>query len=95
MVISTGFKIQYSSQALVAHAYNPSYSGVRDQEAHSSKPALSPKESQKRAGGVSLSSNPSTTKKKKEKILYSFLYRKYINHIYPLNLRDNTELLYL
>jgi hypothetical protein len=27
------------SQALVAHAYNPSYSGGRDQEDHGSKPA--------------------------------------------------------
>jgi hypothetical protein len=27
------------SQALVAHAYNPSYSGGKDQEDHSSKPA--------------------------------------------------------
>jgi hypothetical protein len=27
------------SQALVAHAYNPSYSRGRDQEDHSSKPA--------------------------------------------------------
>jgi hypothetical protein len=28
-----------NSWALVAHAYNPSYSGGRDQEDHSSKPA--------------------------------------------------------
>jgi hypothetical protein len=28
------------SQMLVAHAYNPSYSGGRDQEDHDSKPAL-------------------------------------------------------
>jgi hypothetical protein len=60
------------SRALVAHAYNPSYSGGRDQEDLGSKPIscklftrpyLEKKPSQKRAGGVaSLSSNTSTTK---------------------------------
>jgi hypothetical protein len=30
----------YPSWALVAHSCNPSYSGGRDQEDHSSKPAL-------------------------------------------------------
>jgi hypothetical protein len=42
-----------ASRVLVAHAYNTSYSGGRDQEDHSSKPALS--------------SNPRATKKKKKK----------------------------
>jgi hypothetical protein len=36
MVISTGLKILHSSQVLVADACNPSYSGGRDQEDHSS-----------------------------------------------------------
>jgi hypothetical protein len=33
------FKSMPNSRALVAHAYNPSYSGGRDQEDHGSKPA--------------------------------------------------------
>jgi hypothetical protein len=32
-------KYQEENQAPMAHAYNPSYSGGRDQEDHSSKPA--------------------------------------------------------
>jgi hypothetical protein len=32
------FKIALDSQVPVAHAYNPSYSGGRHQENHSSKP---------------------------------------------------------
>jgi hypothetical protein len=65
------------SQALVAHAYNPSYSGGRDQEDHNSKPDqgnsfmrhyLKKKNpSQKRAG---LSSSPSTDKKKKANFVF-------------------------
>jgi hypothetical protein len=59
----------------VAHACNPSYSGGRDQEDCSSKPAwttvgktLSQKNpSQKTAGEVALSSNPSTEKQKERK----------------------------
>jgi hypothetical protein len=51
---------------LVAHAYNPSYSGGRDQEDHGSKPApsivhetLSRKYlTQKRAGGVAQNVGP-------------------------------------
>jgi hypothetical protein len=34
------FQRKHLSQALVAHACNPSYSGDSDQEDHSSKPAL-------------------------------------------------------
>jgi hypothetical protein len=76
------------SQALVAHAYNPSYSRGRDQEDHSSKPAqansswdlLSWKNpSQKRAGGVAQSIGPEFEpqyhKRKKE----SNLMIKYIH----------------
>jgi hypothetical protein len=37
----------------VAHAYNPSYSGGRDQEVHSCKPAWAKKyPTQNRAGGM-------------------------------------------
>jgi hypothetical protein len=50
----------------VAHAYNPSYSGSRDQEDRSSKPAqadssrdpISKKTSQKRAGGAAQGVGP-------------------------------------
>jgi hypothetical protein len=50
----------------VAHTCNPSYSGGRDQEDHSSKPAqanssrdpISKKPSQRRAGGVVLGIDP-------------------------------------
>jgi hypothetical protein len=57
------------------HDCNPSYSGGRDQEDHSSKSAQDYLEnpSQKRAGavpqGVSLSSSPSTEKKKQKKTI--------------------------
>jgi hypothetical protein len=64
----------------VAHAYNPSYSGGRDQEDQGSKPAqanssmrpyLKKNPSQKRLVGwlkvKALSSSPSTEKKRKEK----------------------------
>jgi hypothetical protein len=34
------FNILISAQALVAHAYNPSYSGGRDQQHLGSEPAL-------------------------------------------------------
>jgi hypothetical protein len=66
-----------SSQALVAHTCNPSYSGGRDQQDHGLKPAqgnsswdpISKNPSQKRAGGVAqgvgLSSSPSITHTKK------------------------------
>jgi hypothetical protein len=63
----------------VTYAWNPNYSGGRDQEDHSLKPApgkqftrpyLEKYQSQKRAGGVAqgvvLNSNPSTAKKKKK-----------------------------
>jgi hypothetical protein len=54
------------SQALGAHAYNPSYSGGIDQEDHSSKPAqanssqdpISKKPSQKITGGVAQGVGP-------------------------------------
>jgi hypothetical protein len=54
-------------QAPVAHAYNPSYTRVRDQEDHGSKPAWEnssrdpiskKKKSQKRAGGVAQGVGP-------------------------------------
>jgi hypothetical protein len=59
------------NRAPVALACNPSYSGGRDQEDPSSKPArgISAQDpnskipSQKSAGGVALSSNPSTEEK--------------------------------
>jgi hypothetical protein len=51
----------------VAHAYNPSYSGGRDQEDHSSKPGgktLTQKNpSQKSAGGVAQGVGPVLKKK--------------------------------
>jgi hypothetical protein len=59
----------FLSSALVAHTYNPSYSGGRDQEDHGLKPTLSEKLFTK-IGLVewlkvkALSSSPSTTKKK-------------------------------
>jgi hypothetical protein len=40
MLINKYFKNKYSGQVLVAYAYNPTYSGVRDQEDCRSKPAL-------------------------------------------------------
>jgi hypothetical protein len=54
------------SQALVAHAYNPSYSGGRDQEDRGLKPAwgkrskdpISKHPSQKRAGGMAQGIGP-------------------------------------
>jgi hypothetical protein len=55
------------SWVLVAHACNPSYSGVRDQEDHNLKPTsdkqfrrpyLKKKKSQKRAGGVAQGVGP-------------------------------------
>jgi hypothetical protein len=54
------------SQAPVAHAYNPSYSGGRDQEDHGSKPdqtnssrdPISKKPITKRAGGVAQDVGP-------------------------------------
>jgi hypothetical protein len=61
------------SQVLVAHICNPSYSGGRDQEDRGWKPAqvnsfqapiLKKNPSQKRAGGVTQGSNPSTATKK-------------------------------
>jgi hypothetical protein len=64
---------------LVAHAYNPSYSGDRDQEDHSSKPACGNSSenlsrenpSQNRAGGVAQDVGPKFKsqyrKKKKQK----------------------------
>jgi hypothetical protein len=60
------FKINPESRAPVAHAYNPSYSGGRDQEDHSSKPVqtnssrdpISKKYSQKMAGGVAQGIDP-------------------------------------
>jgi hypothetical protein len=59
-------KINNASQAPVAHACNPSYSGGRDQEDCSSKPAqanssrdpVSKNPSQKRAGGVAQGEGP-------------------------------------
>jgi hypothetical protein len=39
-LVEMGCKEIYASQAPVAHAHNPSYSGGRDQEDRSSKPAL-------------------------------------------------------
>jgi hypothetical protein len=73
----------------VAHAYNPSYSGGRDQEARGSKPArtnssvrpyLKKKHSQKRAGGVAQvvgpEFKPQDLKKKKSGI---------VNHYEPHN----------
>jgi hypothetical protein len=71
------FKIKKQCWAPVAHTCNPSYSGGRDQENHSSKaslgklftrPYLKKKKTlhKNRAGGVAggegLSSSPSTTK---------------------------------
>jgi hypothetical protein len=66
-------------RASVAHAYNPSYSGSRDQEDRSSNPALANslrgpilKKTHHKKGLLewfkvqAMSSNPSTTKKKKE-----------------------------
>jgi hypothetical protein len=59
------------SQALVAHAYNPSYSGCRDQENQGLKPAqakqflrpcLKKNHHKKRAGGVSQGESPDFTK---------------------------------
>jgi hypothetical protein len=64
---------------LVSQAYNPSYSGGRDQEGHGSKPAwansscdpILKKPITKRAGGVAQGQGPefkpSTIKKKKKK----------------------------
>jgi hypothetical protein len=62
------------SPVLVAHAYNPSYLGGRDQEEQGSKPAWANRpyfqktHHKKRAGGVArgytLSSSPSITKRK-------------------------------
>jgi hypothetical protein len=70
----------------VAHAYNPSYSGGRDQETHGSKPAQAnpsrnpiSKNPFAKIGLVEwlkvrvLSSSPSTAKKKKKKI-YIYIY---------------------
>jgi hypothetical protein len=60
-IIMTTIKIGKKSQAPVAHAYNPSYSGGRDQEGHNLKPAwgnnsqdpnLEKTHPQKRAGGM-------------------------------------------
>jgi hypothetical protein len=66
---------KHSSQAPVAHTYNPSYSGGRDRKDHGSKPALGKQfarpylkniHHKKKTGAVaqggSLSSNPSTAK---------------------------------
>jgi hypothetical protein len=59
--IKTSFKKLGVSWVLVAHAYNPSYLGDRNQEDHGSKPALGKwfvrfvskiPNTQKRAGGV-------------------------------------------
>jgi hypothetical protein len=66
-------------QVLVAHACNPSYSGGRDQEDHSSKTAwanseqdpISKTPSQERAGGVAQSIGPEFKpqyQKKKKKV---------------------------
>jgi hypothetical protein len=73
-------KIVNLGLALVAHTCNPSYSGGRDQEDRSSKPAqengstrpyVENTHHKNRTVGVAkvkaLSSNPSTTKKKKRK----------------------------
>jgi hypothetical protein len=62
-------------QAPVAYAYNPSYSGGRDQEDCSSKPAqvnssqdpISKKTITKKGWWSGSSSSPSTTPKKKKK----------------------------
>jgi hypothetical protein len=69
----------------VAHTYNPSYTGGRDQEDHGSKPAwaklfvrpyLKKKHSQKRTGGVTqgvgLEFKPQYHKKKKKRIWFFF-----------------------
>jgi hypothetical protein len=69
-----------TSWTLVAHTYNPNYSGDRDQEEHSSNPAgaksssdpFSKNPSQKRAGGVAQGVGPEfkpqyRKKKKKRK----------------------------
>jgi hypothetical protein len=62
-----GFKKNSGGRALVAHACNPSYSGGRDQEDNSLKPAqanssmrpcLEKNPSQKRAGGVAQGVGP-------------------------------------
>jgi hypothetical protein len=82
-------------QALVAHAYNPSYSGSRDQEDRSSKPAwakssedpISKNLSQKRAVGVAIGVGPEFKlqywKKKKKKptilIFPNIPYREKVN----------------
>jgi hypothetical protein len=67
---------EHPSQALVAHSYNPSYSGSRDQEdpclkpaqANSSQDPISKTPITKRTGGMAqgeaLSSNPSLKKKR-------------------------------
>jgi hypothetical protein len=72
-----------ASQALVSHAYNPSYSGGRNQEDHGLKPAwtnssLRPylkNKSHKRASGVAQSVGPEfkpqhCKKKEKENMVY-------------------------
>jgi hypothetical protein len=68
MIGCLGFSLRYfrGSQALLAHACNPSYSGSRDQEDQGLKPAqgkqfmrlsrINP--SQKRAGGVAQGVGP-------------------------------------
>jgi hypothetical protein len=61
----------------MAHTYNPSYSGSRNQKGHGSKPAQRPylekNPSQKRASGVAQGVgpefNPSTGKKKIKPII--------------------------
>jgi hypothetical protein len=75
-----------ASWALVAHAYNPSYSGDRDQLDRGSKPAwqivcetLSLKYlTQKMAGGVTQSEDPEFKpqyhKKKKKKVKTGFFF---------------------
>jgi hypothetical protein len=66
----------------VAHTCNPSYSGGRDQEDYSSKPAwanslrdpISKIPITKRAGGVAQGEGPEIAKKKKKKKEWTFVY---------------------
>jgi hypothetical protein len=81
----THHKTSYLSQALVAYACNPSYSGIRDQEDHSSKPGRTPylKIHFTKIGLVewlkvkALSSSPSTAKTNKQTKTSYLLFTAY------------------
>jgi hypothetical protein len=65
----------------VAHAYNPSYSGSRDQEHHNSKPAwaITKHWAGEVAQGESPEFKPQYSKKKKKKKLKEIITEKFLN----------------